>query len=156
MLYTAILDLKLTYDTVSRDRLMTRVKERISTETSSMVSVALQPLTVTTVGGESSATAKITKGVTKGSFSSLPIYNVQMDTLPETVAAAVKDRPSGSHGIRHAIVLYADDAKLQAVSQEEQQYLLDAASNWATEERMTWNIKKCHVLQPPNAPPHLT
>ena len=46
------------------------------------------------------------------------------------------------------VSMFADDVKLQARNRESLQQALDVSSEWASENKMVWNVKKCHVLEP--------
>lgn len=64
--YTAVLDLKGAYDAVPRDKVMQRVRKKLTPLLANMTALALQPATVTTRGDETHATAEISRGVTQG------------------------------------------------------------------------------------------
>ena len=137
--FTAVLDLKSAYDSVPRDILMNRVRQKLSKGTADMIALELQPMTIATKGDTSGTTAKVYIGVPQGGKSSPPLYNVHMDGYGEKVESEAPE-------VRAS--MFADDVKLQAKDPEALQKALDVSSTWAEENRMTWNVKKCHILEP--------
>ena len=140
--FTAVLDLKSAYDSVPRGNLLHRVRQRLQQSTADMIALELQPMTIVTKGDISCTTAQISVGVPQGGKSSPPLYNVYMDTFAEKIDSAELD----VH-----VSMFADDVKLQAQDPDSLQKALDVSSEWATEHKMSWNVKKCHILQPESA-----
>jgi len=141
LVYTAVLDLKSAYPSVPRDKLMQIVKERLPPETSAMIALELQPMSITTKGDESGTTGIVSIGVPTGGSSSPPLYNIFQDPLAERIEARFSDD-------QVRIALFCDDVKLQAASPRELQEALDVATDWAKDAGMTWSVKKCHILEP--------
>ena len=137
--YTAVLDLKSAYDSVPRDILMRRVRRRLHPSTADMIALELQPMTIVTKGDASCSTAQISVGVPQGGKSSPPLYNVYMDSFAEHIDSADLDVK---------VSMFADDVKLQAKCPQDLQRALDVSTEWARAHKMTWNVKKCHILQP--------
>ena len=65
--HTAVLDLKAAYDTVPRDKLMTRVKRHLDPDLTDMVALSLQPNTIVTKGDRTGYKGMVTRGVAQGS-----------------------------------------------------------------------------------------
>ena len=79
--WTAVLDLKSAYDTVRSSLLFERCSKVLPHRVTAMISQTLQTLTVTTVGGDTKAEAKIDRGVPKGGPASPTLFNIFIDTL---------------------------------------------------------------------------
>lgn len=71
-----------------------------------------------------------------------------MDTFPEAMEKELQNIRKEIPDANGDVGVFADDAKLQASSSRVLQILLDAATRWAVENGMVWNIDKCHVLLP--------
>ncbi len=78
-------------------------------------------------------------GVPQGSVTSLPLYNVFMDSIPRRLIA---EEPRSDN----PVIMYADDVQLRAKSREGLQALLDQAVTWAVANDMTWNVAKCSII----------
>ena len=104
--YTAILDLKSAYDSVPREKLMQKVRHKLSSHTASMIALELQPMTIVTKGDLSATTAIVSRGMPQGASSSPPLYNVNMDSYPEKITSELGDEVH--------IQLFADDVKIRS------------------------------------------
>ena len=145
--YTAVLDLKSAYDLVPRVILMERVREKLPKATAAMIALELQPMTIVTKGDPTYTSAQISVGVPQGGKSSLPLYNIQQDTCAEKMEE-VKERWDSHSETKVEITLFSDDVKVQSNSATGLQNALDASTEWAQDTRATWNVSKCHILEP--------
>ena len=143
--YTAVLDLKGAYPSVHRDKLMEKVTARLSPRTAAMIALELQPETILTKGDTSGTTGTVKLGVPQGRSSSPPLYNVEMDSFCELMESKLATlNPDDAVDVS----VFADDVKLRARTAQGLQKGLNCCSEWTTQERMSWAIPKCHILQP--------
>ena len=148
--YTAILDLKGAYPSVSRDKLMEKVNARLSPRTAAMVALELQPETVLTKGDSTGTTATVTLGVPQGGSSSPPLFNVEMDSFCEKLEPQAQP-PDPADAVH--VSVFADDVKLRSRTPRGLQKGLDLSTQWAIQEHMSWSPPKGHILEP-EAPPN--
>lgn len=66
-----------------------------------------------------------------------------MDTYPKYLRERNKEEEK-----EWAVVLYADDVKLQTKQGNSLQNLLDSSTNWANEFEMVWATHKCNIIAP--------
>ena len=147
--YTAVLDLTSAYNMVPRGLLMKRVEAHLPAPLASMIALELQTMSITTKGDLTATSAEVSIGVPQGGSSSSPLYNVQMDTLGEEIdkTKASLSR-EGRSDMDVDLSMFADDVKIQAKTAAGLQGALEVCTKWAIETRSTWNVKKCHVLEP--------
>ncbi len=143
--YVAVLDLKMAYNSVPRDKLIKEVRKRARRNVANMITFCLQPMNLITRGDNTNTTAIESRGVPQGSTLSPTLYNIFMDTYPEFLRRSHTEEMS-----TWSADLFADDVKLQANTAPKLQELLDSSSLWAKNMDMTWSPTKCSIIVPPN------
>lgn len=144
--YIAVLDLKSAYDRASRQKLLNILQERLPLELVGMCTAILAPGEAY-VNGAPLHRFKILSGVPQGDPLIPTLFNFLMDELLQEI-----DRHIGPE--KKAGSCYADDVLLMAQSRQDLQRSLDVASQWASDQDMTWNIQKSAELIDWNSTPH--
>ncbi len=130
----AVLDLKAAYDRVPRDKLMDEIRKRLSFNVASMITHSLQTITFTVIVDENETKGEIWQGVPQGSSVSPTLFNILMDTL----ADSIMQQESDDHGEEHLrLNMLADDVILMVKTETDIRNMLNAATQWAEETRMT-------------------
>jgi len=145
--YTAVLDLKGAYPSVSRSRLMKALKKRLPKQLCSQISMFMGTDLLSAVGDNDSKVYEMRMGVPEGSPLSPSIFNIYMDTL------AVKLDATKQKYANIPCTIYADDVVLFAKTAKGLKKLLRICSDWAREFGMSWATdpgKSC-VLVPPSS-----
>ena len=141
--YIAVLDLKSAYTEVPRDKLIEVISPRLTSNTTNMITLCLQPLLIQTKGDHSKKQGLQTRGVTQGSPLSPTLYNLYMDTYPQQLRQTTSGEMKS-----WSVDLFADDVKLQTTKPETLQTLLDTSTKWADDMGMTWAPQKCTIITP--------
>ncbi len=136
----AVLDLKGAYDLMPRQDLVDRINIKLSPLTAKMLKMTLAPLRIQTKGDDHISWFQIDRGVAQGSPLSPTLYNIFMDTFVEEM----DDIPTTI--ALNPCTLFAGDVKISATHPEGLQLILDKATKWAEQRRMTWSTSKCEVL----------
>ena len=93
-------------------------------------------------------------GITQGSPLSPTMWSLVVDGLIRYVQTRCPDiGPATEDGLRVCILVFADDIKLLATSEEDLQRLLDAVKEWCDMVNMIVNQQKTHVLIFPSPKP---
>lgn len=143
--YVAVLDLKMAYNSVPRNKLIEEVRRRVPSNVSNMITFCLQPMKMMTKGDITNMIATQSRGVPQGSTLSPTLYNIFMDTYPNFI----RNRCDGEMAT-WSTDLFADNVKLQATTSIQLQELLHLSTLWASTMGMCWSPTKCNVMIPPH------
>ena len=124
---------------------MDTAKAQFFHRTAAMIALELQPETVVTKGDISATTGVVTLGVPQGGSSSPPLYNVYMDTFCKKMESELRT-DNGEEEVD--VSVFADDVKIRSKTPQALQKGLNACTEWASEAKMKWSARKCHVLEP--------
>ena len=148
-LYVAFVDFRKAYDTVPRELLWEKLKQRgVSAEMVDALRAqyASVPLTVKTSAGLTTPFL-LMKGLKQGEPSSCDLFTLYVDDLPATVAALGEAAASPKlGGVEIDTLLHADDLALVSTTAEGLQAQLNALAEYSDMWRLTVSISKTKVM----------
>ena len=144
-IHTALLDLQCAYDSASARVLIHKLSLRGASAGLQSIIASLFWDGVVMVAVNGQLTKEITRGrgFIQGSILSAFMFNVYIDDLLQKVMAL---EPSLIFPTSNA---FADDLCFQHIRPNTLQHMLNIARDWASDNGMRFNIKKCGTFTPP-------
>ena len=140
-----VLDLKSAYQSVLRNKLMSRLRRRLTENLCNQIEVMLAQNTLLTVGDESNLVLTTARGVPQGSPLSPLLFNVNL-YIDELIERAERSGTLPTAGL----TFFADNVVCFSKDRIGLQSLLNFYDDSADCNGMVWSVNKCSAILSPN------
>lgn len=141
-----VLDLSKAYDTIHKQLMQNKLLHEVNYNLARQLTIFLLTVTTQVTGDISHKNIQMLRVLTQGGTSSLELFKLFINSLPEEVLKGLEDANLNQAGL-YPLRLVVDDVIGLAKTLEGLQLLLDICGTWARNNGLEWNPTKFQVLK---------